>query len=216
MSRLRSRIDDRSDRGAALVETALVAPILILILLGILEFGWLYRDQLTANDAVANAARLGSLQGAKNLETGENADYVMMRSLREATASFDPEYWDNIIIFKAQSSAAGPPLDQVPAACKGGNSNNAADCNAYDPYEAFLAVQNGDADYFRCQSAGDPACGWDPEDPDARSDGPDALEIDYVGVYIKVDRPSLTGFFSDRVTIEEASIVRIEPGEVDP
>jgi Flp pilus assembly protein TadG len=53
-------INKTSRRGQALVEFALVVPLLILLLLGIMEFGWLVKNQLT----VANAARDGARYAA--------------------------------------------------------------------------------------------------------------------------------------------------------
>lgn len=49
-----------SRRGQSLVEFALVLPFLILLLMGIIEFGWLVKNQLT----IANAARDGARYAA--------------------------------------------------------------------------------------------------------------------------------------------------------
>ena len=51
-------------RGMAVVEFALVVPVLITLLLGIVEFGLLVRDNLTLANAAREGARSGSL-GAK-------------------------------------------------------------------------------------------------------------------------------------------------------
>jgi len=45
------------DRGAAMVEFALVLPILLLLTLGIINFGYLFGQQLSLNQAVREGAR---------------------------------------------------------------------------------------------------------------------------------------------------------------
>ncbi|HEY9722297.1 MAG TPA: TadE family protein [Oscillatoriaceae cyanobacterium] len=48
-------------RGQAAVEVALVVPILVTLLLGIIDVGYLYNKQLVLTDATREGARLGSL-----------------------------------------------------------------------------------------------------------------------------------------------------------
>ena len=55
MSRRRNHI--RDERGQTMVEFALVAPLLCLILFGILQFGALYNDYDTLTDATRVGAR---------------------------------------------------------------------------------------------------------------------------------------------------------------
>jgi Flp pilus assembly protein TadG len=47
----------KNDNGQSLVETALTLPIFILILCGILDFGWLFTNQLLLNNCSREAAR---------------------------------------------------------------------------------------------------------------------------------------------------------------
>jgi len=47
----------KKENGQAMVEFALVLPILLLLVAGIIDFGWLYYNQLTANNASREAAR---------------------------------------------------------------------------------------------------------------------------------------------------------------
>lgn len=51
----------KSEKGQAMVEFALVLPILILILCGIIDFGWIFGNQLLANNASREAARYSAV-----------------------------------------------------------------------------------------------------------------------------------------------------------
>jgi len=47
----------KRQEGQAMVEFALVLPILILLVCGIIDFGWIFGNQIIANNAVREAAR---------------------------------------------------------------------------------------------------------------------------------------------------------------
>lgn len=55
---------DRVRRGAVVVEMAIVSPLLLAMLFGIIEFGWLFTVQHTMVNASREGARVGILQGA--------------------------------------------------------------------------------------------------------------------------------------------------------
>lgn len=61
--RMRVTKHDRTDRGAAAVEFALVMPILILVLAGIVNFGFVLAQQLSLNNAARQAARYAVVDG---------------------------------------------------------------------------------------------------------------------------------------------------------
>ncbi|HEX8835242.1 MAG TPA: TadE family protein, partial [Abditibacteriaceae bacterium] len=64
-------------RGATLVEFALVLPILLTMLLGIIEFGWLMRN----NAIIASSAR----EGARQASLGRTQDVIYDRIVRAAS-----------------------------------------------------------------------------------------------------------------------------------
>lgn len=51
----------RSERGASLVEFALVAPLLILLVLGIIEFSWAFAQNLNVRHGAREGARLAAV-----------------------------------------------------------------------------------------------------------------------------------------------------------
>ena len=63
----------RGERGQALVEFALVIPVLMLILLGILKFGILYNNYLQLTDAVRVRSRQMSIERGQGDPCGDAA-----------------------------------------------------------------------------------------------------------------------------------------------
>ena len=59
MKRLRRTIRGRRDDGATAVEFALVVPILLLLVFGIIEYGLWFSDSLSSRQGVREAARQG-------------------------------------------------------------------------------------------------------------------------------------------------------------
>ncbi len=58
---MRGVIRSRRERGAAAVEFALVAPVLFLLLFGIIDYGMYFADALSVRQAAAESARMGSV-----------------------------------------------------------------------------------------------------------------------------------------------------------
>lgn len=54
----------RLRRGAAVVEMAVVTPLLLMLMFGIIEFGWVFMVQETITNAAREAARVAVLQGS--------------------------------------------------------------------------------------------------------------------------------------------------------
>lgn len=208
MARRRHPDPDSAESGAAIVEIALIAPVLFLLVFGLLEFAVVFRDQLTTQDAVGDSVRMGAIVGPAATSGGGNADYEMMRALREGLGSIPREWVTGVVVFKGNPASAGPAANQVPAACKNGFAVPGR-CNVYPPQQMFQALDPGGvgASYFTCP--GGPACSWPPS---SRDDGPNPTEIDYVGVWVRVQRQAFTGFFRPTFTFERAAVLRLEPG----
>lgn len=202
-----------SERGTALIEAAVLGTVLFAVLLGILEIGYIYRDYQTVSDAVSDGSRVGALMGPNPAEDGSTPDFQIVRALRDATGSMPPEWVQRIVVFKGAkpSSVAGlSPEAQVPAQCKAGTAIP-GQCNVYNsPYEAFAAVETGDAGYFACPGS-TVSCSWPGS---SRKDGPTVSAVEYVGVWLQVRRPHLTKMFGATLTLEHASVTRIEVGRL--
>jgi hypothetical protein len=87
----------RHSRGQALVEFALVAPILFLLIFGIIEFSLVNAAIGSYNFAAKDAARLGSLLG----RTDTNADAQMIALIRSHVVGIAPAQLQEIDIFRS-------------------------------------------------------------------------------------------------------------------
>jgi Flp pilus assembly protein TadG len=63
MGRKNKRCAGHTDRGASLVEFAIVAPLLILLLFGIIEFGWLFGQYNDLKHGAREGARYSAVNG---------------------------------------------------------------------------------------------------------------------------------------------------------
>jgi Flp pilus assembly protein TadG len=94
----KSKSESESERGAVAVEFALLLPILVALLLGIMEFGLAYNAQIT----VTGAAR----EGARTMAV-ENDPAAARRAARAAARALDPALADGQIAIGPASCAAG-------------------------------------------------------------------------------------------------------------
>lgn len=95
----------RRERGAALVEFALVLPVLFLILISIFELGMAFKDFLTVSYLAREGARLSAFLG-----TDIDADCTMVTTLATNLGTADLNRLNRIEIFRADANG-----DQVPS-----------------------------------------------------------------------------------------------------
>ena len=96
------RFEAVSDRGAVAVEMAIVVPVLVLLVFGMLEFGLAFTDKLAMSHAVNQATRHATVLG-----TDDYADIEVLDAL-EAGLSGRLGAIVHVDIFKA--NATGTPL----------------------------------------------------------------------------------------------------------
>lgn len=60
---VRKAVGDRSERGASAVEFALVVPIFIMLVFGIISFGMVFAQELALSNGARQAARFGVVDG---------------------------------------------------------------------------------------------------------------------------------------------------------
>lgn len=180
---------ERSERGAAAVEMAIVTPLLVLLVFGIFEYGLLFREKLTIAAATASAARTGATMG-----TRDDADFRILQALEAGLYDqVDAGVLIRVDIFEAN------PLT--------GTRTGLEDSYTYNP--AGIVCK-----WLPCP---DPVSGsgaqgsWKPPDRDVTllpgGGGLDVLGVEVVYHHTAIGGlvPGVEGDFSER------SLVRLEP-----
>jgi hypothetical protein len=110
---------DDSTRGAAAVEFALVAPLVIFLLFAIVEAGFGFSAMQTSTIAVSDAARAGSI--ARDAPDADQQVLAVLASRLDGLAGAEVV---RVVTYEATSPSGEPP-----AACRSGTS--VAGCNVY-------------------------------------------------------------------------------------
>lgn len=201
----RGRFDRRArERGAVLVEAAIVAPIAFALVFGAMELGYAYYGKLTVEHMSIAGARAASGSADDYL-----ADYNTLKAVNDARTGMGASQITKIVIYRATG-----PSDRVPTACKTASVANSATtrgCNFYTG--ADLASPSSE---FGCVGPPGPASKKDdPWCPTTRKsamlptngNGPP----DYVGVYVVGVHNNLIGLFGKSFTFSNDTVIRIEP-----
>lgn len=72
------RLIKKNERGQAMVEFAIVLPILLLLLCGMLDFGWIYYNKYKVEDASYQGARYAFVSLANQEEGSEDISGVQI------------------------------------------------------------------------------------------------------------------------------------------
>lgn len=83
----------KQKRGQSLVETAIVLPLILILIMGIIDFGFLFNNYIVISNASREAARKGSLGGS---------DTDITQLIQNYTTTLDLSRMD-IDIYPAQS-----------------------------------------------------------------------------------------------------------------
>lgn len=157
----------RGERGASMVEFALIAPVFFAVVFGGIEIGLMFRSYLALEDLSRSSARVASIQ-----RDSPDADEAILTRISDRAAALQGDI-TQIVIFQA------PTLDsEVPAGCLTGSQSGPDFCQTYS-FAEFEALVNG---------TGSPQNGWD---------GPDRRAGDNIGIYVEYSYQFATGFFQE-------------------
>lgn len=195
---------ERRDSGAIAVEAALVTPLLLLVLFGIVELSMLVRDYVAVTSAVRSGARVASAApdaGPGQCETGATAPPCTPASspaLAQAAAdaiqrsgtALEPDSIEHILVYRANSAGyPGSPSNQtMPATCLG-----VPDCVRF--------VWRPAANAFRYQEGSWPSA----------SINACLNESDTLGVYLQARHQTVTGILGGSITMGDKAVMRFEP-----
>ena len=200
MSRLhrsgRDRTRDRQ-RGAAAVELVVVLPLLILIAMGIIEFGSAWANKLKVETAARGGARVGSGLGASR-----TADYDLLQAVKSVLTDVGLSNVQYVVVFKSTDAGGA-----IPSGCSGSApTSQTGKCNVYTGTQ----ITNLAASQF----GGTTSCAVNALDrwwcPTTRQ-SVQHLGPDYLGVWVKAESGTLTDFFGSPLGMESAAVMRLEP-----
>jgi hypothetical protein len=188
----------RRERGAVLVELALVVPFLALLLFGGLQVGSAVIADSRVDRAVSQAARVGALAGGQ-----ATADRDVLLALQVSLPAQQLALLDRVVIFRASGADGKPPAACVKA--EGSTSDvGAADCNTYSG-ATVRAVSSSMTGFGGAPGAKDSY--WSPTTRrDALVDPPD-----YLGVWVRTAHVGVTGLPFARMTVASSSVYRLQP-----
>ena len=189
------------DHGVALLEAALVIPFLALLVFGMIEGGFAYRDANVLSRATQQAARTDS-RLAENLD----ADYEALRSLDSGLSSLSASSIQRVVIYDATTAG-----NVVPPACVSvarpdntdsvGVNSAGVRCNVYSATQVGLDSPSS----FGCGAGS-----WDGTFcPSSRSQ--DTPNPDRVGVWVQLSYDKVTTVLPGSLTLERAAVYQLEP-----
>lgn len=192
---------DRNERGAGLVEFALVALLLFVLSGGAYDYGQAWRSGLAINEAARTGARVGSAMGSDRA-----ADFYALSGLKAALqASGRLDDVERIVVFRADAANG-----RVPDACK--TQNSGANCQIIQgaafrtSWESTTPAANATTTAGCLNVASSKA--WCPT---ARKD--DQVVAEYYGIWIRYRHHFLFPVVGSSTTIERVAVMRIEPRE---
>lgn len=219
------RMMDRSrgDSGAALLEFALIVPVLLLLIFGIMKFALLLRDDVAMTHLVRDASRAASTNPRVGNIEGHAGPPGTLPSGGTVPGTAVPSfaYFASQVV---ERSGSGLPKDSIKdmwvflpnkegypttTADWKNNQNRTMTCL---PAFCVRYTWKDAIDGFRW----DGVSTWDPQSvnacPRAASVDPRNPDGQAVGIFLRVDHVGLfNGFFNTSRTLTDRSVVKFEP-----
>lgn len=186
------------ERGAVLVELAIVSLFLLTLFAGTYDYGLAWRTGLTANEAARTGARVGSARGPQL-----DADYSALSGVKAAlTSSETIDDVERVVIFKASGTDG-----DVPDACKAGTGGpcQVIDGDSFrttwDEADTFADVtdSNGCLDISSVK-------GYCP-----RGRVIVQQNAEYYGVWVKLRHDFEFSLLGDHADVSRTAVMRLEP-----
>jgi Flp pilus assembly protein TadG len=192
----RSKPVRRSERGAVAVEAALITPVLVLILFGIIEFGLVFKDDLAITSAVRAGARMGSAEPEVSTFAQDAANQVG----REGTA-LDPTKITQLWVYRADPANINKDGRPVGGSVNSdGTFSNCTTCVKF--------TWNSSSKTFVPRSD---SPGWNGTTINACQNDPNR---DSVGVYMEFKHSAVTGLIFNNMTLHSHTVMSFEPQPV--
>lgn len=180
-----------------MVEAALVLPVMVLIVVGIIEFGLLFTSYSTTTAATRSGARLAATSYAQagNVTAAQDA---ALGQIAAATAA-DLKVLNNgvpvgMAVYKVDpASADGAPIGGYPGADMVGGCTTSCVKFTWNP--TTKTMDNSSGSWTNAD-----ACG---------------TSVDSIGVYVQTKHNYITGFFGKTKAVSGHTVMRLEPLPTD-
>ena len=179
---------DHHDSGAVAVETTFVSMLLIIILFGIVETSFLFRDWISVSAAARAGARMGASQPRSPSFAQDTASQVT-----NAISSLDAANIQEVWVYRAAVTT-----DPLTSTNKPVGFSNFSNCTTCVKFTWNAGTKSLSQSYGNWSYASQNACAGD----GAR---------DSLGVYVKYKHTSPLGFFFKNFIISESAVMWIEP-----
>jgi Flp pilus assembly protein TadG len=184
--------------GAALVELAICATLLIVIAFGIVEFGNAWNRKLEVETAARAGARVGS-----SLGNDRTADKGLLQATVSVLTDFGLSNVNYVVVYKSTTSDGkrqGTCANSPPVAAVGL-------CNVYTGTQ----LQNLNSLDFSSSCAGNIGSAVDKNWCPTGRQNVQSAGADYVGVYVVANYITATGLFHSPFFLASRAVMRLEP-----
>lgn len=196
------------ERGAVAVEAALITPLLVLLVVGIIEFSLVLRDYVSVTSATRSGARIASANAGAGPQVCDTDEFVAgcsntsapQLALAAATAvqlqgtALNKDQIQYLLVYKA--NASGYPGSSTRTSW---GSDPKADCLASVGCVVYTWVKASDK--FRFAGGA-----WTSSTINACVSNSDS-----VGVYLRSLHPYATKMFGSSITVSDRTVMRFEP-----
>lgn len=184
------------ERGAVLVEFSFVAVFLVLLVMGLVEFGSAWKDHQVVTSSSRSGARVVSQLGTAGV-----ADQEALKAVSANYGNRDLKL-SRVVVYEADQSG------EMPVACRTAapGYSGGAPCNVYGPDQ--LEALDSPGLWGSDNACGSADTNWCPAL--ARNDTQNLAT--FVGVLVEAERNWITGLLGGGVhTLSEQTVMRIEP-----
>ena len=193
----------RRERGAVAVEAAIVTPLLMILVLGIIEMSLMMRDVVSTNSSVRTGARVASSAAGAGPgtcvtttppttctpATSPQVAQVAADAIQRAGSAMPKDSIEWIIVYSA--NAHGFPMPST--------NTTSYTCSS----KCVKYVWDDGLNKFRFSSGS-----WSSASINACLND---ANRESVGIVMQADHPWVTGLFGDGVTLRERSVMQFEP-----
>jgi Flp pilus assembly protein TadG len=196
---IRSSHQGHGDRGATIVEFALVLPLLLLLGLGTVEMGLGFVAHDRVETATAQAARVAAVSGSR-----AEADRDILMTLQTSLPAEELANLDRVVIFKPSSTQGAVPAGCIKVAGDSSQTGTST-CNTYTGATVRSVTATDMTGFGGGITAADRY--WAPSTRKDTLAGPP----DYIGVWLRTTHENITGAFFGDLAMTKVSIFRIQP-----